>query len=309
MTETLVRDNLLAGGKPPTLGSAVLALGAGALKRGTPLGRILLAISAAVAGTNAGSNGTCTGVALGTGAKVGAYLLTCIGGELAATKGNCIGTGDGALTLDGTTPLLDGAQAGIYRIVCIEPGSNAGIFAVHDPRGVFIGKHVVGGAAFATQIKFAIADGSNADFVAGDYFEVTVAQSVPADGLATFSVVDPDGVALANAVVGTPYVGAINFTLNDGSNNFDIGDTFTITVSATLGNWKQAVSTAVDGSQAVDMILAEDADATSATQPVPVYLDGVFNEDAIIWGGADTANTHRQAMRDKGLHLVTITHA
>jgi hypothetical protein len=308
-TETLVRDNLLAGGVPPVLGRGTLALGAGALTRGSVLGRILLAIAAAAAGENNTGNGTCTGVALGVGAQVGTYTLTCVGssGTLAAVAGDAVGTGNGVLTLDATTPLLTGAQPGVYQIVCVEPGTNVGTFQVLDPNGVFIGSYTVGGADFATQIKFAIADGST-DFAAGDYFEVTVTAGVPSNGLATFTVTDPNGAALANATVGTAYVGQVLFTLNDGTTNFAIGDAFTIAVSATLGNWKLCNSASTDGSQHPDMILAEAADATSVAVPVPTYLEGVFNEDALTFGGTDTADTHRQAMRDKGMHLQTVIH-
>lgn len=96
-------------------------------------------------------------------------------GTLAATASAELvtGTNKGALTMDGSTPTLAGCQVGVYKAVCVEPGANVGQFAVYDPAGVYLGVHTVAGAAFATQIKFTIADGS-ADFVAGDYFTVTV---------------------------------------------------------------------------------------------------------------------------------------
>lgn len=48
-----------------------------------------------------------------------------------------------------------------------------------------------------------------------------------------FSVTAPDGTALPNATVGTPYVSDhLSFTLNDGSTDFDAGDVFTVTVAA-----------------------------------------------------------------------------
>jgi hypothetical protein len=83
------------------------------------------------------------------------------------------------LTPDVTTPVLAGAINGDYRVVCIEPGTNAGTFEVFDPKGVAIGKYVVGGAAFAIQIKFAIADAT--DFVPGDAFTVKVGIESGAD--------------------------------------------------------------------------------------------------------------------------------
>lgn len=117
-----------------------IASGAGVVKAGTVLGMIAAAVAAGSA-------------------------------VAAADAGN---TGDGVLTMDATTPVLAGAKPGVYRAVCIEPGTNVGTFAVFDPDGVEIGQHVVAGAAFATQIKFAIADGAT-DFAAGDAFSITVA--------------------------------------------------------------------------------------------------------------------------------------
>jgi hypothetical protein len=89
----------------------------------------------------------------------------------AAKAGN---TGNGVLTAAGT-PVVAGGQAGVYKIVFIEPASNLGTFIVEDPNGVVIGEGVVG-TAFSNQIAFTIADGST-DFIAGDEFTFTVTQS------------------------------------------------------------------------------------------------------------------------------------
>ena len=82
-------------------------------------------------------------------------------------------TGNGAMTLDATTPKLAGAQAGDYTVRCTAAASNGGTFRVFDPVGNVLGDVAVA-ATFANQIKFAIADGS-ADFIVGDTFTVTVA--------------------------------------------------------------------------------------------------------------------------------------
>jgi hypothetical protein len=85
-----------------------------------------------------------------------------------AAAGN---TGDGAIT---AAPAVgQAAKPGVYRVVCIEPGADAGKFAVEDPDGVLIGIATVG-VAFTTHLTFTIADGA-ADFVAGDSFTITVA--------------------------------------------------------------------------------------------------------------------------------------
>jgi hypothetical protein len=65
-------------------------------------------------------------------------------------------------------------------------------------------------------------------------------------------------------------------------------------------------SAAVDGSQNPTCILAEDVDATAADVNAPVYLSGAFNQSAVIFGGADTAATHRVALRNLNIYLKTV---
>lgn len=62
-------------------------------------------------------------------------------------------------------------------------------------------------------------------------------------------------------------------------------------------------SAQTDGSETPYAILAEDVDATEAAQAGPVYLTGEFNELALTFGGTDTADDHRTALRDKGIFL------
>lgn len=96
-----------------------------------------------------------------------------VGAATAAAKsgGNAVNTG--ALTLDATTPVLAGAQVGVYTARCIAAASNSGTFLVLDPLGRSLGQVAVG-ATFATQIKFVIADGTQ-DFIVGEGFDITVA--------------------------------------------------------------------------------------------------------------------------------------
>jgi hypothetical protein len=74
-------------------------------------------------------------------------------------------TGKGVLTMDATTPVVAGAQPGVYVSKCTVPAVNGGTFQVFDPHGVSIGTIAVG-ATFATQVKFVIADGAP-DFAVG----------------------------------------------------------------------------------------------------------------------------------------------
>lgn len=83
-------------------------------------------------------------------------------------------TGGGTLTLDATTPVLTGAKPGIYTVRCVAVAANAGEFEVKDPTGAAFGTYAIGGPAFASQIKFAMAD-VGTDFALGDGFDITVA--------------------------------------------------------------------------------------------------------------------------------------
>jgi hypothetical protein len=131
-SDSLTHDRLFAGPSSNIHSRKVTLLSGQNLTRGTVLGKKV------TAGTIAG----------------------------AADAGN---TGNGAI---GTLSVGTGAQLGVYRAVCIEPGTNLGTFAVFDPYGVEVGRAIVG-SAFTGQVNFTIADGAT-DFVAGDAFSITV---------------------------------------------------------------------------------------------------------------------------------------
>ncbi len=96
-----------------------------------------------------------------------------IGAATVAAKSGGNAANTGALTLDGTTPTLAGAQVGVYTVRCITATSNSGTFRVTAPDGSVLGDVVVA-ATFANQVKFSIADGSQ-DFIVGEGFDITVA--------------------------------------------------------------------------------------------------------------------------------------
>lgn len=60
-------------------------------------------------------------------------------------------------------------------------------------------------------------------------------------------------------------------------------------------------STKSDGTQTPYAVLAEDVDATSADKPCGVYLTGEFNIDKLVFGGTDTATTHKVNARKIGI--------
>ena len=141
--------------------------------------------------------------ALLAGTLLGKKTLGAVTASAIATKGAC--------TPDATTPLLAGAQVGAYKAVCITASANAGTFEVFDPNGNSLGLHTVGGAAFANQIKFAIADGG-VDFVVGDTFTITVAAgsgeyvkslAASVDGSQTPRVILTEDIDATSAAVNT----------------------------------------------------------------------------------------------------------
>ena len=93
----------------------------------------------------------------------------------AKTGGN---TGTGTCVIDATTPILAGAQVGVYTLRCTAASTNAATFRLTDPAGRVLGDYSLSGAGasvtVANQIKCAITDAST-DFVVGDGFDVTVA--------------------------------------------------------------------------------------------------------------------------------------
>lgn len=85
-----------------------------------------------------------------------------------AFAGNTSGSGT-----VGTITVGAGAKVGDYKVVIIEPGSNAGKFTVEDPDGVTIGVGTVAVAFSGGGLSFTISDAT--DFVSGDGFTITVA--------------------------------------------------------------------------------------------------------------------------------------
>lgn len=86
----------------------------------------------------------------------------------AAVAGNTGSSGTIASAAVGAT-----AKVGVYHVVCVEPGSNAGKFTVEDPDGITIGVATVAVEFVGGGLTFTITDAT--DFVSGDSFTITVA--------------------------------------------------------------------------------------------------------------------------------------
>lgn len=108
----------------------------------------------------------------------------------------------------------------------------------------------------------------------------------------TFRVEAPDGSALPDAVVGTAYVNAqINLTINDGSTDFAVNDTFTIAVADGSGKVVAVDFAAVDGSQnAAGISIGAYGNASADVSGVILSRDAVVREDGLVWpDGASAA--------------------
>ncbi|HBG07673.1 MAG: hypothetical protein A2075_09115 [Geobacteraceae bacterium GWC2_58_44] len=91
----------------------------------------------------------------------------------AATGAAAAGNTGGSGAITEAPAVAAGAKAGVYRAVCIEPGTNAGKFLVTDPDGIILGVATVAVEFVGGGLTFTIADAT--DFVSGDSFTITVA--------------------------------------------------------------------------------------------------------------------------------------
>lgn len=128
--------------------------------------------------------------------------------------------------------------------------------------------------------------------------------TLTATGATTFTVKDPEGNALPNATVGTPYANAeINFTITAGGTAFVAGDSFTLNALEATGNYVLSVKTASDGSQTPVGILAMPTNASSGPQLAAAYLMGEFNQNAISFDPSWTLPQLQAALRPYGIFL------
>ncbi len=131
--------------------------------------------------------------ALAAGTVLGKIALGAA--TAAAVAGN---TGNGTM---GAVTVGAGAKPGVYKVVVIEPGTNAGKFSVEDPDGVTVGVGTVAAAFSGGGLGFTLADGST-DFAAGDAFEITVAAG--SGKYVAYDADNTDGSNVAAAILYAP---------------------------------------------------------------------------------------------------------
>lgn len=76
-----------------------------------------------------------------------------------------------------------------------------------------------------------------------------------------------------------------------------------IGIVAADGKGKLVNKASVDGSQVAKYILPTEVDTTGGDVKVACYKTGLFNRDALIFGGASTAADHEAELRDAGIFL------
>lgn len=113
----------------------------------------------------------------------------------------------------------------------------------------------------------------------------------PATGGGIFVVEDPNGVTIGKAVVGTAFVGDVDFTLVAGSADFAAGDRFVVTVAAGSGKYKEYNPTNTDGSEVAVAVLIDNTDATAADKAaVAITRQAEINAAEIIWFAGATSD-------------------
>ena len=121
----------------------------------------------------------------------------------------------------------------------------------------------------------------------GTYTLTCVAEAA---GAGTFTVVDPDGFSLPDATVGVAYTNEhINFSLADDGEDSNLGDVYTIEITAGSGSYVEVDSTAVDGSQNAAGIAIDDYDASEAAKDgVAIVRDAIITTSNLVWPDAAT---------------------
>lgn len=298
-TESMAPDRLLAGANDNYAAQEIVTIAApGALARGSVLGKVTKGAITGADGEGNTGNAAIGDEARGAGAKVGTYAIEIT--ELLGTKvkgtATKVGSGNGTITF---TSITQDAKVGNYVATCITAVGDGGVFLLRDPDGADVGTITVGTPFDNGLIAVTIADGST-DWSVGETVTFPVAWD---SDTSRFSVVDPDGIRLADGFIGTAYEGDIEFEIAEGDTHSALGDTFAVTIAAGAGGYKLVNSTNVDGSQEPVCILAETIEASDSAVTTAAYFLGEFNENALVFGGEDDADTHREALQAKGIFL------
>jgi hypothetical protein len=124
-----------------------------------------------------------------------------------------------------------------------------------------------------------------------------------------FQVVDPDGLALADALVGVAYVSPqIAFTVTDGATDFVVGDTITVTVPVGDRKLVQIDPVATDGTQLGAAIATHrlDVPVGADMDTAPIVSDAAVLESALVWPDGIAAGDKAAATADLVSNRITM---
>lgn len=172
------------------------------------------------------------GQSLARGAVLGAVTKEAPDpAEGTPAAGNVADTG----TLD-AVELGPDAKIGTYTVACVSVPAGVTTLTVPETGTADAGNTAGSGTMTG------VADGGAVK--AGVYTITCIDAAV--SGSEVFKVIDPDGLRLDDATVGVAYASRqIDFTLNDAT-DFEIGDQFTVTVTAETANHAGGTFTVVD---------------------------------------------------------------
>lgn len=69
------------------------------------------------------------------------------------------------------------------------------------------------------------------------------------------------------------------------------------------GKGKLCDKASADGSQVAKYVLPEDVDTSGGDVTLAVWKTGIFNRNAVIFGGDSTSADHEDELRDVNIHL------
>jgi len=135
---------------------------------------------------------------------------------------------------------------------------------------------------------------ANATAVAGTYTMTCTAEVANAG---TFSVLNPNGIYLPDATVAVAYSEQIGFTIADGAEDYDVGDTWTILVTVVAGKVIPFVTGATPYT-----VMQEDVDATSGDVSGLAFRQAELKATEVDFGTGTDAEV-RDALDAKGIFL------
>jgi len=201
----------------------------------------------------------------------------------------------GVPSIAGGSSLTEGTYAAEFLLNEVSDGRRESITVLSGQdlaSGAVVGRVTKGVGRASIPTVVGTGNGTMTAVSAGPEVELgsyVVTCTVAATNGGTFSVVTPSGLALPTATVATPYVSRhINFTINDSSTDFIVGDAFTIIVGTTapvvVGTGNGTIGTITLGADAIpgNYVLTCTVAATNGGTFSVVAPDGDRLADAVV---------------------------